>query len=138
VRIVYHTTYTNNYAYLEVYKDTTTSTSLTIKLADGYGWSLCDITTGSVPTNYTYKEMPLDNATLSTTGRIITNGIKSTTGEFTGNVYSSAIYNGSKIYATKQEIIHADSNYFELNKGYPDSIMWFNASEYKFKIGSNV
>jgi len=83
-RIVYHKTYTNNYAYLEVYKDTTTSTSLTIKLANGYGWSLCDITTGSVPTDYTYKEVSLDNATLSTTGKIITNGIKSTTGEFAG------------------------------------------------------
>lgn len=58
-------------------------------------------------------------------------------GLYTTNVYSNAIYNGTKIYATGNEIIHADSNYFELNKGYSNVVMWLNASEYKFNVGSS-
>lgn len=99
VRIVYHTTYTNNYAYLEIYKDTTTSTSLTIKLANGYGWSLCDITTGSVPTGYSYKEISLNSTTLSTTGNITTSGSfygnLNNTLTFTAGAFSAKTYNNS-------------------------------------------
>lgn len=55
---------------------------------------------------------------------------------YSTNIYSNAIYNGSSIYASGEEIIHGGSDYFELNKGYPNAIMWLNASEYKFKLGS--
>ncbi len=53
------------------------------------------------------------------------------------DVYSSTIHNGTLIYANNNEIIHADNNYFELNKGYSDSVVYFNGSQYKFNVGAN-
>lgn len=56
-RIVYHTTYTNNYAYLEVYVSSATATPITVQFT-GFGWSLVTPSTaGSIPSGYTSKEI---------------------------------------------------------------------------------
>ena len=57
-RIVYHTTYSSNYAYLEVYVPTATATTLNVKMIEGFGWSLvAPSTAGSIPSGYTNKEI---------------------------------------------------------------------------------
>lgn len=95
------------------------------------------------------KYLPLSGGTL--TGTLISRQIKPSSNNsyslgtsdrkwsslYATNIYSNAIYNGSSIYASGEEIIHGGSDYFELNKGYPNAIMWLNASEYKFKLGSD-
>ena len=60
VRVVYHTTYSGNYAYLEVYVPTATATTLNVKMIEGFGWSLtAPSTAGSIPDGYTNKEITL-------------------------------------------------------------------------------
>lgn len=59
-RIVYNTTYSNNYAYLEVYVNTSVSTAIDAKFF-GTGWSRVDATTGSIPSGYTSKEISFNN-----------------------------------------------------------------------------
>ena len=54
-RIVYHTTYSGNYAYLEVYKNGTASSS-TKFMYYGEGWTLQKPVAGSIPSGYTSKE----------------------------------------------------------------------------------
>ena len=65
VRIVYHTKYSGNYAYLEVYNPDAVALTITVKLVNGYGWSLVDPkTAGSVPSGYSNKEAALVNGTI--------------------------------------------------------------------------
>ena len=83
-RIVYHTTYSGNYAYLEVYVPTATATTINVHMADYFGWSLvAPSTAGSVPSGYTNKALTLvkggmaaDKATFGaiTSGNITTTG----------------------------------------------------------------
>ena len=62
-RIVYHTTYNNNYAYLEVYVPTATATELSVSLTEGFGWTLvAPNTVGSIPSEYSNKEITLVQA----------------------------------------------------------------------------
>lgn len=64
-RIVYHTTYNSNYAYLEVYNPSATALPITVKMLAGTGWSLVTPSTaGSVPRGYSNKEVPLNNGIL--------------------------------------------------------------------------
>ena len=57
-RIVYHTTYNSNYAYLEVYLPAATATTITVNLVGGRGWTLVTPSTvGSIPSGYTNKEI---------------------------------------------------------------------------------
>ena len=57
-RIVYHTTYSGNYAYVEVYNETGAAVSLTVKGYDLVGWTLYSSNTvGGIPTNYSNKEL---------------------------------------------------------------------------------
>lgn len=89
-RIVYHTTYRNNYAYVEVYINTSVSTTLDVRLSSAIGWLMpTSITEGSVPTGYTSKELNF------------------VTGSFVGNLFGSATslaggmtYNSSAMIAT--------------------------------------
>lgn len=65
-RIVYHTTYSGKYAYLEIYQPTATATSITVKMIAGTGWSLvAPNTAGSIPSGYSNKEVTLTNATIT-------------------------------------------------------------------------
>lgn len=67
VRIVYHTTYNNNYAYLEVYKPATgAATPISVSLIEGSGWTLvAPSTAGSIPSGYVNKEVTLTSNTMS-------------------------------------------------------------------------
>ena len=65
VRIVYHTSYSGNYAYLEVYNPNATALPISVKIIGGYGWSLVTPSTaGSVPDGYSSKEASLTNGTV--------------------------------------------------------------------------
>ena len=62
-RIVYHTTYNGNYAYLEVYIPTATATEISVSLTEGFGWTLvAPNTVGSIPSGYSNKEITLVQA----------------------------------------------------------------------------
>lgn len=66
VRIVYHTTYSGNYAYLEVYNPQAKDVVITVQMTNGAGWSLvAPNTVGSIPSGYSNKEVALSNATIS-------------------------------------------------------------------------
>ena len=57
-RIVYHTTYTGNYAYLEVYNSAAQAVSLTVRGYNLLGWTLYSASTaGSIPSGYSNKEL---------------------------------------------------------------------------------
>ena len=61
-RIVYHTTYNNNYAYLEVYQPTATATQISVSAVNLVGWTLvAPNTVGSIPSGYTSKEITFVN-----------------------------------------------------------------------------
>lgn len=64
VRVVYYpNTYSSKYAYVEVFvanPNTTTNATLYVRMVDAIGWSLT-IDAGSIPTNYTAKELSVKN-----------------------------------------------------------------------------
>lgn len=70
-RIVYHLSYNQHYAYLEVYLAQNQAITLTTKLLNGYGWSLIQPVEGSIPEGYTHKTVGLLNNTLTTTGDLM-------------------------------------------------------------------
>lgn len=80
-RIVYHTTYSGNYAYLEVCVPTSTATTINVHMADYFGWSLvAPSTAGSIPSGYTNKTLTLlkggiaaDKAAITTLTAGVTN-----------------------------------------------------------------
>jgi len=63
VRIVYHTTYTGNYAYLEVYNTQSKAVPITVRMVGGTGWSLISPVAGSIPSGYTSKELGFQSGT---------------------------------------------------------------------------
>lgn len=64
-RIVYHTTYSGKYAYLEIYQPYASAGVVTVKLFGNYGWTLLDsVTAGSIPSGYSNKEVTLSNNTI--------------------------------------------------------------------------
>ena len=61
-RIVYHTTWSGNYAYLEVYQAAATAATMNVRLLEGVGWKLiAPNTVGSIPSGYTNKSIDLTN-----------------------------------------------------------------------------
>lgn len=87
-RIVYNTTYSNNYAYLEVYVNTSVSTAIDAKFF-GTGWSRVDATTGSIPSGYTSKEISFNN-TVTFIGSLSGNASTATTASKLGTNAGSA------------------------------------------------
>ena len=67
VRIVYHTTYSGNYAYLEVYNPAAAATKVTTNIDSSIGWQLIDVVAGSIPSGYSNKEVTLSNNTMVAT-----------------------------------------------------------------------
>ena len=66
VRVVYHTTATANYAYVEVYNPTALAITYTVDVIDSTGWSLVTPSTvGSIPTGYTSESLTLDTGFVS-------------------------------------------------------------------------
>ena len=61
-RIVYHTSWSGNYAYLEVYQAAAAAATMNVRLLEGVGWTLmAPNTVGSIPSGYTNKEISLVN-----------------------------------------------------------------------------
>ncbi|MGL5709799.1 MAG: tail fiber domain-containing protein [Cetobacterium sp.] len=59
-RIVYHTTYSGNYAYLEVYLNAAVASNINVYISNPIGWSLvAPNTAGSIPSGYTNYEITL-------------------------------------------------------------------------------
>ncbi|MDF2841760.1 MAG: hypothetical protein K0R00_186 [Herbinix sp.] len=66
IRVVYHTTATANYAYVEVYNPTALAITYTVDLIDSTGWALTvPSTLGSIPTGYTNESLVLDTGMVS-------------------------------------------------------------------------
>jgi hypothetical protein len=66
VRLVYHTTYTANYAYVEIYNPTALAITYAVDLIDTTGWSLvAPSTAGSIPTGYTSETLTCDTGVVS-------------------------------------------------------------------------
>lgn len=61
-RIVYHTSWSGNYAYLEVYQAAAAAATMNVRLLEGVGWTLITPNTvGSIPSGYTNKAIDLVN-----------------------------------------------------------------------------
>ena len=57
-RIVYHSTYSGNYAYLEVYNSIAAALVVNVQMLSSLGWSLVTPSTaGSIPTGYSNQEI---------------------------------------------------------------------------------
>lgn len=79
-RIVYHTTYSGNYAYLEIYKPQGVAISTKVKMIASNDWALSTPSTaGSVPSGYLVKEVELKNNTL--TGDLVGNALTATSAD---------------------------------------------------------
>jgi hypothetical protein len=70
-RIVYHTTYSGNYAYLEVYNAGADAITLNVQMISALGWSLISPNTaGSIPAGYTSYGITFYDG-ISTDGQIV-------------------------------------------------------------------
>lgn len=70
-RIVYHTSYSSNYAYLEVYNPTASGITINVHMSDYSGWTLvAPSTAGSIPSGYTSKEITFVNTGMAVAGNI--------------------------------------------------------------------
>lgn len=80
VRIVYTTSYSNNYAHLEIQLSRALSTSFTIKRVLGSNWNLAaSMTAGSIPSGYLSKEITPYSGGMTNTGNVHSMGyLKST------------------------------------------------------------
>ena len=57
-RIVYHSTYSGNYAYLEVYNSVAAALVVNVQMLSSLGWSLVTPSTaGSIPSGYSNQEI---------------------------------------------------------------------------------
>jgi len=104
VRIVYHTTYSGNYAYLEVYSSQNPITNGSISVIDNTGWEFITPTAGSIPSGYTSVQIYFAGS-LSTSNGINAPFFKTTSSlSFPGTATTSESYfynsssNGTVIY----------------------------------------
>lgn len=111
-RIVYHTSYSGNYAYLEVYQPYASAGVVTVKLFGNYGWSLLSsVTAGSIPSGYSSKEVALSNNTIVASTFI---------GSLAGNASTA-----SKLGTTT---VGSASRPIYLNNGSPTACTWTTSS----------
>lgn len=99
-RIVYNTTYSGNYAYLEVYHSVSSTNSISVKF-QGHGWQLiAPNTAGSIPSGYSNKEITFaKNAMIATSFKgnadTATKLETARTISLTGSVTGSGSFDGS-------------------------------------------
>ena len=102
VRLVYNSSYQDNYAYLEVKLPSPASVTINITRF-GFGWELLQsVTLGSIPTGYTSKEL-----------NVISNTLTSENLKATGDIYENNIKLSDK-YSPKLKIVQS-SNILEPN-----------------------
>lgn len=88
-RIVYHTTYSGNYAYLEVYNSSANALVVTVQAFSSLGWTLITPNTvGSIPTGYSSQELTFVDG-------IATEGVFSGSGANLTNLNASALTSGT-------------------------------------------
>ena len=73
-RIVYHTTASGNYAYLEVFNATALALPITVVLASALGWSLITPVAGSIPSGYSTATIPFSDGLVTDTQLVSTIG----------------------------------------------------------------
>lgn len=97
-RIVYHTTYSANYAYLEVYIPTAVARTVYVNATGVRGWTLlAPKTAGSIPSGYTSKTVTLYTRSISTDtfrGALSGNASTATTLQ-TARTINGTSFNGS-------------------------------------------
>lgn len=95
VRIVYNTTYSGNYAYLEVQAAGSISTTFYVKRVIGSGnWTLLSsLTAGSIPSGYLSKEITPYSGAMTNTGDVVSMGYLKTV--INGNVIQIGSQNTS-------------------------------------------
>ena len=99
-RIVYNTSYSGNYAYLEVYHSVSSTNSISVKF-QGHGWQLiAPNTAGSIPSGYSNKEITFaKNAMIATSFKgnadTATKLETARTISLTGSVTGSGSFDGS-------------------------------------------
>jgi hypothetical protein len=106
-RIVYHTTYTNNYAYLEIYVSPTSAVSINVEMTQSEGWILQAPSAGSIPSDYTNKEITLKNGIVSLNGFKNADGTPHTHGTDTmddGAVTAAKLASNAVTYAKFQQM----------------------------------
>lgn len=68
VRLVWHDSYTDNYAYLEIQTAAAIATSIGVKIVGGTGWNIyTSATAGSVPSGYSSKSLTLGSDSIRAT-----------------------------------------------------------------------
>ena len=129
-RIVYHTSYSSNYAYLEVYVPTATATTLNVHMADYSGWSLvAPNTVGSIPSGYTSKEITFVN-----TGMAVAGNITAESATVTGDIQ---LNNGSTIKSKTKSAQLASDGTTNVAAGTAVTIVNYNGSD-NLHIGGDI
>ena len=128
-RIVYHTTYSGNYAYLEVYHSVSSTNSISVKF-QGHGWSLvAPNTAGSIPSGYSSKEITfVKNAIVASsfkgTADVASKLGTGTVGSSTGPIYLSSgtatACTGRTVPGIKSSSSKSDSGWGTNNTYVPD------------------
>jgi len=137
IRVVYHTTYTANYAYVEVYNPTALAITYTVDLINTTGWSLVTPNTaGSIPTGYTNESLTLDTGFVSAedvtaTGQLVSKAAPGTpplvitSDTVVPNLNSSKLgglpVNTSGTNNVANQVVRTDSNGY-LNTGWINTI----------------
>ncbi len=131
-RIVYHTTYSGNYAYLEVYNPNALATTITVSMTVGTGWTLVTPSTaGSIPSGYSNKEVTLSNntmvagtfsglatkATSATSATYATTASKAGTATYATNSGTSAYSSNSAKATSATSATYASTANYSKNSG---------------------
>lgn len=129
-RVVYHTTYSSNYAYLEVYVPTASAITLNVHMSDYFGWTLVTPSTaGSVPSGYTNKEITLYN-----NGLVVGDTISTISAIMTGNVQ---LNNNSVIRSRIKTAQTASDGTTAIVANTPVDVFTYNGSD-NLHIGSGI
>lgn len=122
-RIVYHTTYSGNKAYLEVYLSQAKAATITVDMQGKHGWTLvAPSTVGSIPSGYTSKEISL------TVDKMV--GNFKGTGEFSSLAMSGSItLNNNNVIRAKTAAAYTNTNTSEsIASGSTINLLQYNSS----------
>lgn len=121
-RIVYHTTYTGNYAYLEVYNASAAALNVNTQLMSSMGWQLITPVAGSIPSGYVTSELKFVDG-------IATDGIIASPTVVNGDTHFSKNL-GQVVFAATTANQKADVYFTGAFQGYLDVLVtgsWFGA-----------
>ena len=129
-RIVYHTSYSSNYAYLEVYNPTASGITINVHMSDYSGWTLvAPSTAGSIPSGYTSKEITFVN-----TGMAVAGNVTAESATVTGSVQ---LNNASTIKSKTKNAQTASDGTTNVAAGTAISIVGYDGSD-NLHIGGDM